>query len=47
MAVKKLLCHKMHNIGFRKYIKGLGVSKPIVCLILTMFIVKPYLNAIR
>ena len=39
--------HKMHNIGFWWYIRGWGVSKQIVCLILTMFIVKLYLKAIE
>ena len=38
---------KMPNIDFRWYIRGWGVSKQVVCLILTMFIVKLYLKAKR
>ena len=41
----------MHNIGFKGaqkwYIRGWGVSKTVMCLILTMFILKLYLKAIR
>ena len=40
----------MHNIGFkavqRWYIRGWGVSKQVVCLILTISILKLYLKAI-
>ena len=45
--VLEVIWQKMHNIGFRLYIRGWGVSKQVVCLILTMFIVKLYLKAIR
>ena len=37
----------MHDIGFRWYTRGWGVSKKVVCLKLTLFIVKLYLEAIR
>ena len=37
----------MQNIGFRWYVRGWGVSNQVVCLILTMFIVKLFLKAIH
>ena len=40
----EVICHKMHPIVFKSvqswYIRGWGVSKTVVCLILTMFILK-------
>ena len=42
--------HKKHTIGFkavrRWYIRGWGVSKRVVCLTLTIYILKLYLKAI-
>ena len=37
----------MHIIGFRWYIRGWVVWKQVVCLLLTMFMLKLYLKAIR
>ena len=41
----------MHHIGFktvlRWYIRWWRVSKQVLCFILTMFVLKPYPNAIR
>ena len=50
-SYKKLCDIKKRTIGFkavqRWYIRGWGVSKRVVCLILTMFILKLCLKAIR
>ena len=50
-VVYDVICHKMHTNGFkgvqRWYMSGLGVSKQVVCLILTMFILKLYQKAIN